>query len=678
MANPFDQFDVQTSVKPIKAGNIDINNRPVVKNPDGSISTVRTISVGFDEGEYLIPTVSEDGRIMTDDEAIGQFQATGRHFGLFKTPDEATAFAESLHNQQDKMYSKNPFDQFDEATARTPAETIPLGEDGQDVPQKPQPQRDLSLGEQIVGAGEALLTTATGATGGTLGYLGGAARGLGQQLLGEGTAQDAQRMAEEGAAMLTYAPRTEAGQRITGQVGEALAALPPSLGMATPLQATGAIQGAGRTTQALGVRAPSIPAPRLQQGAQQAVAFADENNLPVTTSDISPPTSATGRGAQIIGEQTPFIGTGAMRGAQQEARVGLLQKLKDETPEISDEVISKSLTDSVNAYKSAIGKRYNSIAEQMADRKFPINNTIKAIDAELESLSQGGKIQDKSTISALQEIKDNLTSADGQSFRVMRDNRTFMRENLKSDKPSTQADRVIDRVYNAMTDDIQSAVKSALGDDAAFKLKQADKLFASEINTQKKTKLKNALLKGDVKPEEATKVLLSNSPSDVRELYASLDNKGRANARAAIINKLLEKANESPERFLSEANRYKSQYSTFFKGEEKAKLDGMIAYLNATRRAAKATVDTPTGQRNIPLLVAGGAGADIAGGGGAISLTIGTIAGLSRLYESKPVRNALIRLAKTKPDNPNYERAHLAADAAIKAQIPPEEDDKNE
>lgn len=116
---------------------------------------------------------------------------------------------------------------------QTPAETIPLGENGQDVPETPQPQRDLSLGEQIVGAGEALLTTATGATGGTLGYLGGAARGLGQQLLGEGTAQDAQRMAEEGAAMLTYAPRTEAGQRIAGQVGEALAFLPP-VAAATP------------------------------------------------------------------------------------------------------------------------------------------------------------------------------------------------------------------------------------------------------------------------------------------------------------------------------------------------------------------------------------------------------------------------------------------------------------
>lgn len=147
---------------------------------------------------------------------------------------------------------------------QTPAEKIPLGEDGQDVPQTPQPQRDLSLGEQVLGAGEALLTTATGATGGTLGYLGGAARGLGQQLLGESTAQDAQRMAEEGAAMLTYAPRTEAGQRIIGEAGEMLAYLPP-VAAATP-----AILPAAQTARAAAGAARQEIAQAPQQVTQAA------------------------------------------------------------------------------------------------------------------------------------------------------------------------------------------------------------------------------------------------------------------------------------------------------------------------------------------------------------------------------------------------------------------------
>lgn len=79
-------------------GNVDLYAQPVVKNRDGTTSTVDSFSVNFDGSEYLLPTVTPDGRHLSDDDAVAEFRKTGRHLGIFDTPANATAYATQLHN----------------------------------------------------------------------------------------------------------------------------------------------------------------------------------------------------------------------------------------------------------------------------------------------------------------------------------------------------------------------------------------------------------------------------------------------------------------------------------------------------------------------------------------------------------------------------------------------------
>lgn len=92
-------------------GNIDLNNRKVVRNKDGSISTERSFSVNIDGKETLLPTVV-DGKIVSEDEAIDHYYKTGEHLGRFDTVEEAEAYAEELHKRQDRYYNRDNNDEL--------------------------------------------------------------------------------------------------------------------------------------------------------------------------------------------------------------------------------------------------------------------------------------------------------------------------------------------------------------------------------------------------------------------------------------------------------------------------------------------------------------------------------------------------------------------------------------
>ena len=98
-------------------GNIDLNNRPIVKNPDGSISTVLSKSFNIDGKETLLPTIRQGlDRPMTDEEALGHYKNTGEHLGKFNSIKDANKYAQILHESQGEKYQDQQPDltnQFD-------------------------------------------------------------------------------------------------------------------------------------------------------------------------------------------------------------------------------------------------------------------------------------------------------------------------------------------------------------------------------------------------------------------------------------------------------------------------------------------------------------------------------------------------------------------------------------
>jgi hypothetical protein len=84
----------------LEPGNIDLSAQPEVRNPDGSISTVDSSSFNFDGREYLLPSVTPDGRhLRTPQEVVDEFKRTGRHLGVFDSPETATEYAKRLHDE---------------------------------------------------------------------------------------------------------------------------------------------------------------------------------------------------------------------------------------------------------------------------------------------------------------------------------------------------------------------------------------------------------------------------------------------------------------------------------------------------------------------------------------------------------------------------------------------------
>lgn len=445
-------------------------------------------------------------------------------------------------------------------------------------------------------------------------------------------------------------------------------------GLAGEFAAPGVSIGASRASGIVDVAADAA----VPQGAR-AAQFADAQDLPLMTTDVAPPTTFAGKAAQSAAEKVPLAGTGTARAAQQEAREGIVEEFSKRFGQYDPEDVYKSLQAKKDTLSRAAGNRRREIVDQVADT-VAVDNVIDSIDGEITRLTRSPtgelrKTADTATVEQLQRFRDDLLA--DPSFKNLEELRTAFRETVKGERTVLPGgvEAAVNRVYKAMTKDMDDAVRANLGEKALKRWKSANQIFFNEAQAIKKTRLKNILDKGEVTPEVIENMLFSNKPSEVKILFNSLGPAGKEAARAGVVARAYTKSQGSPTRFVNELKKMTAQTGTVFKGDDKKYVDGLTSYLDATREAAEASVRTKTGQELFQVGVPAAVAADVASTGGVATGAAGLFGVMARAYESKPVRNAMIRVANAKGEarDKAIEDAYKLISAVAAQNIGPEE-----
>lgn len=401
----------------------------------------------------------------------------------------------------------------------------------------------------------------------------------------------------------------------------------------------------------------------------KTIANAESMGITPMTSDLIKPGNALTRGIQQSGEGA-ILGTGAKREAQQAARSDAVSNYLSKFGEYNADDVVKSLTSTLKGRREVSGKVLEDITQKMGSTPVPTSNAVTAIDDSLAKLNRLGTSADKNLVSTLENLKAELSNP-SIDFDLLKQHRTAFRSNVQGDVMvfPNQAKAITNSIENAMSRDLKSAVGKTLGTQDAARYIKANSdysnIYNKVLNKRIATKLNDAT--NQATPELINSVVYSRNASDIKRIWPALDSKGKDAMRAAYVSKIAEKAGDSPAKFITEVNKLKRQaggeiYNTVFNGQHMKELNALHDVLRETARADTAGVVTQTGQslaNNIRL------GAGLFSGG----TSIGGEAGfglMMRLYESKPARNMLLRLANTKPGTPAYERALNQAVTAVR------------
>lgn len=325
------------------------------------------------------------------------------------------------------------------------------------------------------------------------------------------------------------------------------------------------------------------------------------------------------------------------------------------------------------------------LVEDLADKygTVPISNTSNTLRSALEEATSS-VLPDKDLVRTLNTLKNNF-NGNQLNYSQLRQARADI-GNLINDYYSgknallgSYGASALQRVKESITRDMDTFAQKN-GPELGKAWKEADLYYKLAVAPYKDTLVAKALSNGA--PDEIYSKFITyggieggQGTTRASKLYNALDQKGQSAVRYGMVNNAFEKAYSpdsgafSPAKFASELDRIAAAKGVFFKGTDKAEIDGFKNLMRHIERSNVAINKPETGVKNIPYIIGSLFGAGAIAAPGATAGIAASTYGLNKLFNTSAGRNFLLSASKIKSGSQAMDKFIEKSGSAIRNAI---------
>ena len=473
------------------------------------------------------------------------------------------------------------------------------------------------------------------------------------------------------------------------------AAIPAATGGGIERTVVGAITG--------GVMEPRI-APRTSAVTPRqldSIAAAEQAGIPVYTQDVFRPQGRTGQALQRAGEVLP-MGTTGQRVAQQEATQAAAQRVFGQYRVQMSDLGQTNMAPALRTvFQSFERRRGNLVRQAQIQRRqamqaaeatalpVPLTNSLPAINNTINQLRSNEMLRD--AVREIERVRDSLIGGNLGNLESVRQSVGDLFESPNLAHVRTQGSRAISGLYGPINEDIAAFIQQhgRPNDLTRWRVANAN---LTRLNTEREISIINHVLDTGTQTPEVVRRLIFDAPESIQAiLYGNLSRRGQENLRTVLMQRAYENSTFngqfSPTRFLRQIDEMSSNLRISFTPTQQAELTGLARAIQLTERSQRFAPNAETGVQAVPgqvmsalTKVAKAAAAPVATAGlmthpvetlvtGITATGLGVALGLSaRLYNSEPVRRALVRLSTAPQGTAAEQNAYRILTSAIQAE----------